>query len=406
VPTFNFKAKDVSGRTVSGTIEAVSEQDVFGKLSLKGQLPLDVRELTRSKKKWEGDILSAFKRVKKKELLIFTRQMRSLLRAGVPVLDVLGAIREQTANPKLKSTVEALYSEVEEGNTLSEAMRSHVKVFGELYISTIKGGEISGTLDHVLDSLSEVLEHEVEMEAAIKSAVRYPVMVIVAMFCSVVFVMSFVVPKFAALYARFQTALPLPTRVLIAISGFARSYWHLVIVGAVCAGIAFARLVRTAKGRRLWHKFLSKVPVLGKLVNEIAVSRFSRMMAMLERSGLVITRSLQVAAGAVGNALVEEEVDVLLRSVEEGSGLSPELVGSKVFPPMVGQMVAMGEKSGMLDTIMEEVSRHYDAEIRYKVKNLTTLIEPMLLAIMAVGVLGLMLAIFLPLWDMIKLFKH
>jgi len=403
---FSFKAKDVSGRTVNGSLEAASEQEVLGKLSREGHFPLDVRQVTASRRLWDGDLLSALSRVKKKDLLIFTRQMRALLRAGVPVLSALRAIGQQTENPKLQKTIQVIGSEVEEGNTLSEAMRSHVKVFGELYVNTIKGGEVSGTLDQVLDQLSEVLEHELEMKAAITCAVRYPLMVVVTMFCSVFVLMTLVVPKFAALYARFQTRLPLPTKVLIGVSGFMRSYWHLLIIGAVCLMIAFARFVRSKTGRRIWHKFLSNIPVVGKLVSEIAVSRFSRMMAMLVRSGLPITRTLQVVAGAVGNALLEGEVDVLLQSVEEGSGLSPALSESKVFPPMVGQMVAVAEKSGTLDTVMEEVSRHYDAEVRYKVKNLTTLLEPMLLAALSAWVLVLMLAIFLPLWDMIKLFKH
>lgn len=404
--TFNFKAKDVSGRIVSGTIEAASEQDVFGKLSLEGQLPLDVRELTRSRRWWDGDISLALRRVRKKDLLVFTRQMRVLLRAGVPVLSALRAVAQQTENPKLRVAVEALRSEVQEGNALSEAMLSHEKVFGELYINTIRAGEVGGTLDQVLDRLSEALEHDVEMEAAVKSAVRYPLAVIVAMVCSVFVLMTLVVPKFAALYARFQTRLPFPTRALIGVSGFMKSYWYLLLVGAVSVATGFARFVKNRTGRRLWHRFLSKVPVFGKLGNEIAVSRFCRMMAMLVRSGLPLTRTLEVVARAVGNAPVEDESLALLRSVEEGEGLSPALVGSKVFPPMVGHMVAVGEKSGTLDTVMEEASRHFDAEVRYKIKNLTTLLEPVLVAILAGGVLVLMLAIFLPLWDMIKLFKH
>jgi MSHA biogenesis protein MshG len=406
MPTFTFKAKDVAGRTVTGSMEAASRKEALAELSRERRVPLDVRQAKGRGKWWEGDVLWGLRRVRKKELLVFTRQMRSLLRAGVPVLSAVRSIGEQTDNPKLRMIVEGLASEVEEGRTLSEAMRSHVKVFGELYVNTVRGGEVSGTLDKVLEQLGDVFEHEVEMQAALKSAVRYPVMVVVAMFCSVAFMMSFVVPRFAALYARFKTRLPFPTRVLIGVSTFVRDNWYFLVAGAICLAIALGHFVRSRKGRRLWHKFLSKLPVLGKLVGEIAISRFSRMMAVLERSGLVITHSLQVAAGAVGNALVEEEVDAVLRSVEEGGGLSPVLERSKVFPPMVGQMVAMGEKSGMLDTAMEEISRHYDSEVRYKVKNLTTLLEPILLALLAGGVLVLMLAIFLPLWDMIKLFKR
>jgi MSHA biogenesis protein MshG len=406
MPTFHFKAKNIAGGTVSGSIEAASEQEVLTRLSGGGHVPLNVRRLTGSRKWWDGDLSLALSRVKKKDLMIFTRQLRSLLVAGVPVVSAIDAIVPQTKNPRLKATVRSLGKEVEEGSTLSDAMSSHVRVFGELYVHTIKGGEISGMLDGVLQRLSETLEHEVEMEFAIKSAVRYPIMVIGAMACSIAFVMTFVVPRFSALYSRFHTRLPLPTRALITISNLVRDYWFVFVIGGAFLLIAFARLVRKGEGRRIWHRVLCTVPVMGTLLKEIAVSRFSRLLSMLIRSGLPMTRALDAAGEAVGNALVEREVGALSESVEEGAGLSPVLVQSTVFPPMVGQMVAMGEKSGTVDTALEEVSRYYDAEVKYKVKNLTTLLEPVLLVVLAAAVLGLMLAIFLPLWDMIKLFRH
>lgn len=400
MPIFEYKAINEAGVEVIEEMEASDANRVAEQLDKLGYLPIRIRE-----KKGFGEIqlFSKKKTIKHADLIVFTNQLVTLLKAGVPLLSALEALVEQADNEALKEIIQKIYVNIESGLSFSEALGKHPKTFSELYVNSIRAGEMGGALDEVLERLALLMEHDQQTKSRIKSAVRYPIIVVVSLILAFTALMLLVVPKFINLFEKLGVDLPLPTRILIGFYTAVTSYWYLVLGSLVVAGAAFFKYIKTEKGAYQWDQFKISLPILGPLTLKTAMSRFTRMFETLNSSGLPILQTLEISAKTVGNLVVGKEIEKAALGILQGQGIAGPLSQGKIFPPMVIKMIAIGEQSGSLDDMLMNISRHYDTEVDYAVKNLTSMIEPILTVGVGVIVLFLALAIFMPMWDLTKL---
>ncbi len=395
MPNFEYKAITPDGSVVTDVLEAKDYAAAAAHIDKLGYLPLKIKQTGTGLQ-----LFSNKKKLKVGDIIMFSRQLVTLLRAGVPLLTCLNALVEQADNETLKGIIQKIYVDIEGGLSFSEALNRHPREFSGLYISSIKAGEMSGALDDVLDRLVGLMEHEAEVTARIKGAMRYPIIVVVALALAFIALMMLVVPNFIDLFEKMQLDLPLPTRLLIGFHYVLSNYWYLLIAGFSALLIGFLKYIKTDKGVVRWHQFLIDVPVFGNLNLKTAMSRFTRMFETLNSSGLPILQILDIAAKTVGNVVVGQEIEKAAAGVLQGAGLAGPLAEGKLFPPMVIRMIAIGEQSGSLDTMLLSVSKHYDTEVEHAVKGLTGMIEPILTVGVGVIVLFLALAIFLPMWSL------
>ncbi|MCH8954945.1 type II secretion system F family protein [candidate division KSB1 bacterium] len=400
MPSFEYKAIKPDGSEVTEVMEAKDSDAVTRYLDKLGYLPLKIKQ---SGGGLNLKLFSNRRKIKDGEIIIFTRQLVTLLRAGVPLLSCLDALVEQADSEGLKEIIEKIYVDIESGLSLSDAIKRHPKEFSELYINSIRAGEMGGALDKVLERLVELMEHEQETNARIKSAMRYPIIVVVTLVLAFVALMMLVVPNFIDLFTKMKIELPLPTRLLIGFHYVLSNYWYLVIAGLSAGAFGFFKYIKTEKGAFRWDQFMITVPIFGDLNLKTAMSRFTRMFETLNSSGLPILQTLEITAKTVGNIVIGKEIEKAAAGVLQGAGLAGPLAEGKIFPPMVIRMIAIGEQSGSLDTMLLNVSKHYDTEVEYAVKNLTSMIEPVLTVGVGVIVLFLALAIFLPMWSLTTL---
>ena len=392
-----------TGEVITGIAEGADPEAVAAEFSAKGYIPVRIEE-RKAALKPSG--LALFGRVKDEDIIVFSRQLATLIKAGISFLKGLDTLREQTSNRKLKAIIEEIRVEIERGSSFSEAISRFPKVFSPLYINMIKVGEESGVLDDILERLATLLEHERMTRAMIKAAMRYPLFVVFAITFAFFFLTAFVVPKFAALYHSSKVLLPLPTRILIFLNRAITGYWPFL--GALMAGVFFLirGYIKTPPGRWNWDRLKLKTPIIGPIVEKAVISRFARVFSTLYRSGIPMLHSLDIVSGTLGNVIMSRAVDIIKEDVREGKGLSEPMQKSGAFPPMVIQMVAVGEETGALDEMLTKVSDYYDLEVDYAIKNLSTTIEPVLIVLLAGAVLFLALGIFLPIWDMISVMKR
>ncbi len=402
MPSFEYKAIKPDGSEVTEVMEAKDSAAVTGYLDKLGYLPLKIKQ---SGGGTNLNFFSKKKKVKEAEIIVFTRQLVTLMRAGVPLLSCLDALVEQADSEGLKEIIEKVYVDIESGLSLSDALKRHPKEFPGLYINSIKAGEMGGALDEVLQRLVELMEHELEVNARIKSAMRYPIIVVVSLLLAFIALMMLVVPNFISLFEQMELELPLPTRLLIGFHYVLSNYWYLAIAGVSALVIGFLKYIKTEKGAFRWDQFMITVPVFGNLNLKTAMSRFTRMFETLNSSGLPILQTLDITSKTVGNVVIGKEIEKAALGVLQGAGLAAPLAEGKIFPPMVIRMISIGEQSGSLDTMLLNVSKHYDTEVEYAVKNLTSMIEPILTVGVGVIVLFLALAIFLPMWSLTTLAK-
>ncbi|MFQ5822838.1 MAG: type II secretion system F family protein [bacterium] len=400
MPNFEYKAINDLGAEVKDVMEAPNSNAVAERLEKLGYLPLNIKPKETTTR---FELFSQKGKIKQAQVIVFTRQLVTLLKAGVPLLSCLEAIVEQADNQALKEIIKKIYVDIESGISFSAALSKHPKAFSELYVNSIKAGEMGGTLDEVLERLAHLLEYDQDTRARVKSAMRYPIIVVVALVVAFVALMMFVVPKFIDLFEQVGAKLPLPTRILIEMHFILANYWYLVLATVSVILIAFFKYIKTERGAYQWDNFKINAPIFGDLNLKTAMSRFTRMFETLNSSGLPILQTLDIAAKTVGNVVVGKEIEKAAYGVLQGKGIAEPLSQGKLFPPMVIRMIAIGEKSGSLDEMLLNVSKHYDTEVDYAVKNLTSMIEPILTVAMGVIVLLLALAIFLPMWDLTKL---
>ncbi len=398
---FQYKAVTPSGEIIENSMEAASQANVFEHLERSGLVPLKISEV----KQRASESLTLFgkKKVKLDDLVLFTKQLVTLLKAGVPLLSALEALYEQTEHPTLKEVISELYRDVEGGQSLSDAMAKHPKVFPALYVSSIRAGEASGAMEQVLSRMATLLEHDKETRAKLKSAMRYPIIVISSLGIAFLVLMTFVVPRFVDMFLQAGMELPLPTRILIAMSNALQRYGVYGFFGFIGLVVAFKQYIRTRTGRYQWDRFKLSMPIFGNLTLKVAMSRFARMFQTLNSSGMPILETLDILSETVGNEVVSRELQKVTLGVRRGEGIAEPLRRSKLFPPMVIRMVAIGEQSGSLDDMLLNISEHYDLEVDYAVKNLSTMIEPMLTVGLGIIVLFLALSIFLPMWNLTSL---
>jgi type II secretory pathway component PulF len=404
MPKFSYKAIDQAGVTVSGSIEAESAEMAMNLLAGRGYIPSKVAPESAGASGSSGfrlqDMLA---KVKATDLILFTKQCRTLLKAGVPILTLLQVLENQTQNPKLRNVAAAMAQDIREGATLYNAFKKHPKVFSELYCSMVRAGETSGALPEVLERLSYIIEHEHKIKSDIKSALQYPITVLVALSIAFFVLLTFVIPKFIAIFKSAGLDLPLPTLICIWLNQFLIGYWYVVLglVAAVIVGLT--QYFKTDQGQYIRDSLILKVPILGPLFIKSGMSRFASIFAILQSSGVPVLESLRILSGTIGNAAIAREFDRIRDLVEEGRGISAPLRSARYFTPMVINMIAIGEESGNLDEMLREISVHYDDEVGYAVKQMSEALGPVLVVGLA-GVVGFFaLAIFLPMWDLTKM---
>lgn len=399
---FKYKVRDRTGKAISGKISAKNTEMLIDYFKNMGYTPVKINE-----QKAPAGFLTlkkGFKKITLKDVNMMTRQLATFEGAGMPIMTSLRALEEQTENWHLREIVTKIKNDVEAGSELSDALESHPKVFSVLYVNMVRAGETAGKLREILLRVAELGEKDDATKTAIKTATRYPMVVIIAIGAVFLGITTFILPKFASLFARFDTELPLPTRVMLGINMAFQSYWYLLLIALVILVVGSKFILRTKKGRVIWDKFMLNVPIFGKVIRNAIMARFSRILGTLMQSGLPVLKSLDITKNVLGNVVVMDALDDVIDNVKEGRGISEPLAMHKVFPPMVVHMVAAGEESGALDSLLLKVAEHFDSEVDTAIKNLTVLIEPILIVFLAAVVLGLALAIFLPMWNMSRLF--
>jgi type II secretory pathway component PulF len=382
----------------SGRREAVADH-----LTGQGFIPVLIEEERQAP--LGPDFFLSLTSVKPQDLIVFSRQLATLVSAGIPFLSSLGTIEKQSENPRLKAAIVDIRRSVEAGSSFSDALAKHPRIFSKLYVSMIRAGETAGILDEILDRLALLAEHEAETRERVKAAVRYPLIVIVAISAAFTFLVSFVIPKFSAIFAQFKTELPLPTRILIGINYAFQHFWYLIVLGIICLVWGVIWYVGTTQGRWQWDRLKLKLPVFGILFQKVALSRFARVFSAMQKSGISMMLTLDITAEVVSNVVIARVIEEMRDNLREGKGLLGPMEASGLFPPLVVQMIAVGEETGQLDTMLNKVSDYYDMDVEYSLRNLSTMIEPILLLFIGGMVLFLALGIFLPMWNLMSLFK-
>lgn len=400
MPVFNYRGRSSQGDLKRGQIEAASQDAAADLLMRQGIIPLEIRQ---GKAKGQGlDLQSLFKsRIPLEVLVIFCRQLYSLTKAGVPLLRAIKGLSQSAAHPLMQETLESVSDELTNGRPLSVAMKQHPRVFEELFVSMIHVGENTGRLDDSLLQLASYYEQEMETRRRIKSAMRYPTFVLSAIMLAMVVLNVKVIPQFTSMFSRFGVDLPLPTRILIAMSNFFVNYWPLMLGGLIVSWISLNVWRQTAQGNERWDRWRLKLPIVGDIVNRAQLSRFSRTFSLMIRAGVPLNQAIQMAAEALGNRFLENRLIEMKNGIEGGNTIASTASQSGVFTPLVLQMIAVGEETGQVDNLLLEVSDFYDREVDYDLKTLTARIEPILLFIVAIMVLILALGIFLPMWSLL-----
>lgn len=389
---------------VSGMMEADAQGTVAQRLMATGYVPVEIAPAS-ARPHWEA-IRLRFRRVPVDQLIFFNRQLATLVKVGIPLLDGFTTLARQTKSKAFERTLLAVARDIETGLSLSEALSRHPTIFSEVYVSTIRAGETGGFLDVALERLASLTEHDAETRAKIRAATRYPILVVIAICAAFAIIMTFVVPKFALLYSSFRTTLPLPTRIAIGLSFFFQRWWWALAAGLSAIGLAIRLALETSGGRLWWDRTKLRLPILGDLILKLTLSRLTHILSLLVKSGVPILKSLEVVGRAIGNAALAESLQRVYEEVERGRPLTGPMARDPLFPPVVVQMVAVGEKTGELEGLLQKISEHYDMEAQYTIRNLSTALEPILLAFIGTLVFFLALAVFLPMWDMVRLVRH
>jgi len=406
--SFKYIGRHFDGSQAQGTIEAGSSIAVADLLTRKKITPISIHIIET---KGEGilslDINEVFgwSTVSLEELIVFCRQMYALMRSGVPILRAINGMVESTNSESLKKALIDIGSQLEGGYALSSALNQHKKIFGELFISLIHVGENTGQLDHAFLKLATYFEREEETRKRIKTALRYPTMVLIALSIAMVILNIFVIPTFASMFAKLGADLPVTTKFLMTSSELFINYWPYMLFASIGFYVFIQRSLKTEKGRFQWDKRKVNLPIIGSIIERSILARFSHSFGMVLKAGVPMTTSLSLVADAVDNAYMQEKIIAMRAAIESGESLLRASVASKLFTPLVLQMIAVGEETGRVDELLTEVGDYYEREVDYDLSTLTARIEPLLLIVVAAMVLVLALGIFTPMWDMASAMK-
>lgn len=398
IPTFSYRAFDSQGKKYQGTVEAQTINEAVNTLKNRG---LYVASVNPVRQKFLNIYSITIKKVSRRDLALFCRQLNTMLLAGIPLLTALGTIGKQVTNKKLKSVTAELVKDLEEGESFSASLKKHPAIFPDLMVSMVEAGEVGGVLDDVLLWLSNHFDREHNLLEKIKNALSYPIVVLAVAFIVLIVLAVFVLPTFASLYEGFAVELPLVTRVIIGISETLTSYWYIFILLGALAIYGAIRFIKQRKGTPQFDRFLLNIPVFGDLLNKLVISRFCRTLSTMLKGGVPIIRSLEVAGATANNSIVLQSVEEAKERIKEGSGMAEPLEASGVFPPLVIQMVSTGEETGALSELLDKVSDFYEEELDTRIQALTSLIEPFLLVFLGIIVGIIVVAVILPLFNLL-----
>jgi len=401
MPRFAYRAVDPSGSVTQGVIEAETRGAAFVEIDRMGLIPLSVKE-----ERTEGlnmrELIGRYQRIKPDDLIFFTRQLQTIVRSGIPLIAGLRALEEQTANMRLKKAIREMWMDIDKGSSFSDALSKHRGVFSDLYISMVRAGEVGGVLEDVLERLSGILEFQMKTKEMLKSAMRYPVMVTVGIVVAFFVLVTFVIPRFASLFKGFKMELPLPTRMMLSLNSLVQSYGLYMFAGLFLLALLLFFYSRTEGGRLAFDRLKLRIPIIGPILLKIAMSRFAYMFENMVRTGVPIMRALDIVARTVGNEYIAQKIVEIAGKIERGRGISKPLRESKIFPSLVVHLVSTGEETGSLETMLKEVSTHYDREVTYSISRLSAWIEPIMTVTLSILILFLALAVLLPWWNMMQ----
>lgn len=404
MPQFSYKARFPNGSITTAVIEAPDQRTASDKLKAQKLIVMEIREAKGSPLAEFIDKINPFKPgVGSKELVLFSRQLSTLVSAGVPIVQGLSILVDQAETPVFKKVITGIREDIEQGISIADAMKKHPVAFTELYVAMIRAGEVGGILDAILERLSSYLEASEELKGKISGAMVYPAVIMTVAGAVTLFLLIFILPTFKTIFSSFGAELPLPTKIMLGISDTLRQFWYLVVGIPIGLGIAFKQWRKTEKGLAISDAIALKLPLFGILLKKVAVAKFSRTLGTLIKSGVPILQAMDTVSKTSGNKVIEAAINKAKESIREGERMAEPLRKTNVFPPMVIQMIAIGEETGNLDTMLSKIADFYDSEVDVAVKSLTSMIEPLIMVGLG-GVVGMIvLAMFMPMFEMSSL---
>jgi len=403
MPVYEYTALDRVGKNISGIIDADSTVAARQKLRASGKYPVQVKEATSKAKAEPGASFSfptVFNRVTADDIHALTRQLATLLNAGIPLVGALDALMEQTTSPPLKRIIAQVKESVNEGNSLTASLSKHPKLFSNIYINMVRAGEASGSLDVVLERLADFGEHQQALKGRFQAALVYPLFMAIVGSGVLFFLLSFVVPNLTRIFTEMKQVLPLPTTILIWFSGFMRLYWWIIVAIMVAIIVGIKEAIKKPKGRYIWDTLKLRSPVIGQINRKIALSRFGRTLGSLLQSSVPLITSLQIVRNIVNNVLIGDVIEEAIEDIQAGKSLNIALSKSVWFPPVFRQMISVGEQSGDLEGMLHKIADAYEREVETRITGMTALIEPIMILLMAVVVGFIVISILLPIFEM------
>ena len=396
MPVFAYSARTVGGELKRDEIELPTRDEVIKYLRKRRLIPVTVREKPKEIK------LGLKRKVKTREIVILTRQFATMINAGLPLVKALQILAAQASNPTIQTALERVVHDVESGDTLAHALKEHPKLFKPLYLNMVAAGETGGILDTILLRLATFLEKADDLARKVKGAMIYPAVVFSVAALAIAILLLFVIPTFESMFASFNQELPLPTRIVIGLSRFLQGYWLWLLIGGVGAGVLFRRWIATSSGRLLFDRMLLRAPILGPLLRKTAIARFTRTLSTLLSSGVHILEGMEITARTAGNRVIHDAVIESRASIAGGKSIAEPLQQSGVFPPMVTQMINVGEETGDLDGMLEKIADFYEDEVDVAVESLLKALEPAMIVILGTIVGGMIIAMYLPIFGMVS----
>lgn len=393
-----YKATTKEGKLFQGLLDAKDIGEAANYLRAKNLVPIDITRIDN--KPWAN--LPFLKKIKQSDLVLFTRQLSSMLSSGLTLMRALEILKEQMENPQMSEVVTSIINEVQEGKTLAQALEKHPKVFTPIYISIIKAGEQSGLLDKVLSRLADNLEKQAKLANTVKSALMYPIIVIILMVVVMAIMMIFVIPQLTVLYTNLNVPLPLPTKIIVGLSKFMIATWPLIILVGVVIVIGFKRWAKTIDGRLIIDTVILKLPVFGKLIKQTILAEFSRTFGLLVGTGTLVVEALTETADTTGNVLFKNAILDVAKQVEKGVTVGDSMAYYPLFPPLLIQLVRIGEQTGKIDDTLVKASEYFEREVDQTVKTLTTAMEPFIMIVLGVGVAFLIISVITPIYSLIS----
>lgn len=406
MPFFSYTGRDASGSLVRGVLESTDSNTLVNLLQASNITPIDIAEKAKAAPTAAKNDSIFKEKIESIDVMLFSRQMYTLLKAGIPIMNALGGLQASTQNRAFAKVISELRVSLDSGRELSAALREHPKVFNNFYINMVRVGETTGMLDQIFLRLFDYIEFEHFMRDQIKAALRYPTFVMIAMVVAIAVVNVFVIPAFAKVFDSMHAELPPLTKLLLVLSNFTIHYWPDFLVGVAVVVYSFKQFITRPEGRYKWHHFILKTPIAGKIVHKGTMARFARSFALATRNGVSITHALSLVSQTVDNDYIGQKIDDMRMGVERGETILRNAHASGVFNPLVLQMIAVGEESGALDDLMQEIADMYQRDVEYEIKTLGAQIEPILIIFLGVMILLLALGIFLPVWDLGKVALH